>query len=131
MKSEPWISRVGDRAKWIGTTTAMGLVFFAGGFLLMLPVMHIAMPSFDLLALKFAAAFGGSAVVALVGLALMLLAAALRQRIFRRRQQKNDQIADRIMGDLRANADAPVPSSSYFRIRDNRYCTSLVLRSGN
>ena len=110
MKSEPWISRVGDRAKWIGTTTAMGLVFFAGGFLLMLPVMHIAMPSFDLLALKFAAAFGGSAVVALVGLGLTLLAAALRQRIFRRRQQKNDQIADGIMGDLRANAAAPVPS---------------------
>jgi hypothetical protein len=110
MKPENWISRLGDRATWIGTTTAMGLVFYAGGFLLMLPFMHIAVPSFDLLALKFAAAFGGSTVVALVGLALMLLAAALRQRIFRRRQQKNDQIADRIMGDLRANADAPVPS---------------------
>jgi len=30
--------------------------------------------------------------------------------MFRRRQQKNDQIADRIVGDLRANAEAPVPS---------------------
>ena len=71
--------------------------------------MHIAVPSFDLLALKFAATFGGSVVVALLGLGLLLAAAALRQKAFRQRQKKNDNVAKGIMRDLRANPNARVP----------------------